>query len=153
MNEKDLPNFQIGDKVASSALKKSGEILDGPNKRMEYLVVYGPLKIWTPADTLKKIATTRKAKNRPKTSKTRNITKVRSTMKLDLHGMRSGEAIEEVANAINKALMENVEKIEVIHGIGTGTLKKVVLDYLKTAKGIAHFKPDEDNAGVIWIYL
>jgi DNA mismatch repair protein MutS2 len=73
---------------------------------------------------------------------------------LDLHGLRVEEALCELDRFLNQCLMdEAVHKIEVIHGIGSGKIKKAVLTYLKGISIISGFQEDPHNPGVTWIDL
>jgi DNA mismatch repair protein MutS2 len=61
-------------------------------------------------------------------------------VKLDLHGYRVEEALEELDKFISDALLAGFEEILVYHGIGTGRLAAAVREYLKTHKGVAYIK-------------
>lgn len=50
---------------------------------------------------------------------------------LDLRGFRADEALEVVMNYIDDAVMVGTSEVRILHGTGTGALKKVIRDYLK----------------------
>ncbi|MBK9270057.1 MAG: Smr/MutS family protein [Saprospiraceae bacterium] len=67
---------------------------------------------------------------------------------LDLRGMRLLEAEQLLEQFIDKALISNVNKVHIIHGKGSGALKKTVLKTLRHQnyiKQISH--PEEDPGG------
>ena len=51
---------------------------------------------------------------------------------INIVGHRVEEAIRTVDKAINEAILKGSPGIRIIHGIGTGTLKKAVREYLKS---------------------
>lgn len=67
---------------------------------------------------------------------------------LDLRGMRLHEAQEMLDQFIDKALLSNVNRVHVVHGIGNGILKKTVAKSLKNqsyVKSLSH--PEEEMGG------
>lgn len=50
---------------------------------------------------------------------------------VNLRGMRVEDALFELEKVLDKAYLEGVERIRVIHGKGTGTLRRAIWDYLK----------------------
>lgn len=67
---------------------------------------------------------------------------------LDLRGMRLQEAQEMLDQFIDKALLSNVNRVHVVHGIGNGILKKTVAKSLKNqsyVKSLSH--PEEEMGG------
>lgn len=59
---------------------------------------------------------------------------------LDLRGKRYSEATELLDKFIDEAVYANLETISIIHGFGTGTIRKLVLDTLKSSPLIAEFR-------------
>ncbi len=52
-------------------------------------------------------------------------------IKLDLHGLRADEAIENLDKFLSDALLAGFEEVLVYHGIGTGKLAFAVKEFLK----------------------
>ena len=65
--------------------------------------------------------------------------------KLDLHAMHVEEAIEQVERFLDEAMFRREAQVIIIHGHGTGRLKKAVRDYLATSLYVAHCR-----SGEIW---
>jgi len=73
---------------------------------------------------------------------------------IDLHGMRVEEALAELDRFLNHCILEQeVHKVEIVHGVGTGRLKKAVQDYLQGLKVISEFHVDPMNPGATWVEL
>jgi DNA mismatch repair protein MutS2 len=66
---------------------------------------------------------------------------------VDLRGMYGDEAIEKVAKVIDEALLHGLHRIDIIHGKGTGALRKKVTAYLQTNPIIKSFRLGEWNEG------
>ncbi len=68
--------------------------------------------------------------------------------RLDIRGKRADIAISELENYLDKALLNSTDIVEVVHGKGTGALRKSVHDYLRTSPIIAHYeRANEDQGG------
>lgn len=55
---------------------------------------------------------------------------VKPSTKIDLHGMTKDEALENLESFFSNALAARFSEVEVVHGIGSGTLKKLVENFL-----------------------
>ena len=60
--------------------------------------------------------------------------------RLNVIGKTSLEAVDEVKRFIDSAVVNNIEEITVIHGVGEGVLLKSIRDYLKTDKNVKEFR-------------
>ena len=70
-------------------------------------------------------------------------------LRLDLRGKRADQALGELSQLTsNRALLSGREGVEIVHGRGTGALRKEVHAFLKTFPGIASFAlAPEDQGG------
>ena len=69
--------------------------------------------------------------------------------KVNLIGKRVDDAINELEKYIDYAILKNADKIEIIHGLGTGKLKKGITDFLKSSDYIAeYYSPVEQSGGL-----
>ncbi len=59
---------------------------------------------------------------------------------LNVVGKTSLEAMEDVKVFIDQAVVNGVEEIKIIHGVGTGVLLKTIREYLKHDKNIKEFR-------------
>ncbi len=59
---------------------------------------------------------------------------------VDLRGMTTDEAELTLAQFIDRAIVSNLTQVTVIHGKGTGAVRKAVHNYLKRCKGVASFR-------------
>lgn len=63
----------------------------------------------------------------------------RSGLKLDLHGLRAEEAIEQMDVFLSDALISGWDEVLIYHGIGTGKLSYAVKEFLKVHPSVKSF--------------
>ena len=66
---------------------------------------------------------------------------------IDVRGMRASEALDEVRNFIDDALMVGVGTVSILHGKGTGALKEEIRRYLRTVPEIASAADEHADRG------
>ena len=68
-------------------------------------------------------------------------------IKLDLHGMRLEEALEEVDRFLNSAVLAGLDEVIIFHGVGKGILAKGVTQLLKEHPLVKEFYTAPPNMG------
>jgi len=68
-------------------------------------------------------------------------------MELDLRGQNVDEALENLGFFLDKAFLAGLPWARIIHGIGTGRLRKAVRNILKEHSQVDHFKPGKEGEG------
>lgn len=87
--------------------------------------------------------------NRPQ----RHVTTVNSggarhvKAQLDLRGKRYEEAMAEVDQYVDAALLANYQQVTIVHGKGTGAIRQGVQDYLKGNRQVKKYEYAPANAG------
>ena len=66
---------------------------------------------------------------------------------LYLVGRRVDEALEESDKFLDRSIMEGKAAVRIIHGFGTGTLRKAVREYLRRHKGVKSWRPGDEHEG------
>ncbi len=72
---------------------------------------------------------------------------------LDLHGMNRYQAMVLIDEFINNSITLKYRLVKIIHGYGTGIIKKTVSDCLKKNHNVLEYKTDIYNGGVIIVLL
>jgi DNA mismatch repair protein MutS2 len=72
---------------------------------------------------------------------------VQISAELNLVGQRVDDALEESDKFLDRAMMEGREAVRIIHGFGTGTLRKAIRDYLRKHPAVKSWRAGEDNEG------
>lgn len=97
-----------------------------------------PLKLLKKSSASPKIA----PKTNISVSKPKNL-----GLSLDLHGLRSDEALQRLDEFISDSLIAGFDEVIVFHGIGTGKLAFAVREFLKTHKSVKSFDDAPINQG------
>ena len=84
----------------------------------------------------------------------KNINKVYNAKKvanfsptLDLRGQRLDEALLNVDKYLDDAMLTGLDEVKIIHGMGTGALRKGVTEYLESNRMISSFRTGNDKEG------
>ena len=89
-----------------------------------------------------------------KKTMTRSVTQVHT--ELNIIGKTVDEAIPEVDRFLNDCFMAGISPVRIIHGKGTGSLRRGVQDYLRTLNFVKEFKiadPNNGGAGATEVYF
>ena len=71
-----------------------------------------------------------------------------ASLRIDLRGKRAELALSELVPFLDRALLSSLSGVEILHGRGTGALRREVHDFLRTFPGIAAFSlAPEDQGG------
>lgn len=154
--KKEIKDLKPGDDVKVVTLNQQGSVLSVDNSKKEAVVQIGIMKMNLPFASLEK------AKKDPKstvTQTTRKIIKSKSQSvksEIDLRGMRFEEAMEEIDKYLDDAYVAGLERITIIHGVGTGALKSGIKEILKKHKHVKTHREGiygEGGAGVTIVEL
>ncbi|HEY8181204.1 MAG TPA: Smr/MutS family protein, partial [Thermoanaerobaculia bacterium] len=69
------------------------------------------------------------------------------TSELNLIGQRVDDALEESDKFLDRALLEGKQAVRIIHGFGTGALRKAVREHLRTHPAVKSWRPGNENEG------
>ncbi len=148
---------------------RAGDLVEipGTGRRAEVLAVQGdtleckagPLRMKVKAGEVRLIEDDERAaikpKNEPKAGG-RVLRTASASRELDIRGMETLEAESVVENYIDAAVMSRLESVTIIHGKGTGALRKSVHALLKRNKHVKSFRLGafgEGEAGVTVVEL
>ena len=148
---KEIKNLKAGEDVDIITLRQEGTVISADDKKKEALVQVGIMKMNLPYKSLKRIE---KKDQSNVTRTTRKIIRSKSgnvKREVDLRGMNLEEAIMKVEKYLDDACMAGHDEVTIIHGIGTGVLKKGISEWLKTnphVKSMREGKYGEGGIGV-----
>lgn len=108
-------------------------VLEKPDSNGRVYIQAGSLRLRVAKDELEPIAQEeRKNTGRISVFKPENV-----SQEIDLRGKRAEEAIAEVDTYLSDAILYGWDRVRIIHGKGTGALRKAITDYLKTHPNVA----------------
>jgi len=77
----------------------------------------------------------------------RELSGRRVSIELDLRGKRADEIEWALDSYLNDASLANLSEVRIIHGIGTGTVRKIVRDFLASHPLVKSFRPGKQGEG------
>ncbi|MBA2503157.1 MAG: Smr/MutS family protein [Pyrinomonadaceae bacterium] len=163
----DSPSRDIkaGDRVRVRSLNTTGLVERLTDGRAEILV--GSLRFKEKVDNLELLESTpqragneRGAHLKQKTSRNTEVN-LRSSQEeplaeLKLIGRTTDEAVDETDKFLDEAYLNNLSPLRIIHGIGTGALKRAISNFLKSHPHVARFTqapPEQGGAGATIVEL
>jgi DNA mismatch repair protein MutS2 len=73
--------------------------------------------------------------------------------RIDLHGLRVDEALARVVDGIDRALLDGADRLEIIHGKGSGRIRDALHEHLASMRVVVSFELDPDNPGVTRVHF
>lgn len=148
--------FQPGDIVRIKKIMQIGEIAEVLRPGF-YKVVVGSL-VSTCSEEQLEPAERPKSKHPdipppPKTKVIAERLPLKQLERLDLHGLTVAEALHALETRLNQIAVAKFDRLEVLHGHGTGRVKQAVHRYLSESPLVSSFKLDEFNTGVTRVYF
>lgn len=135
--------FKIGDCVRMKESDVTGKIVDVVDKN-HYIVLAGELRFKVHKSDLI-IAKENQPEPMTKSFGVDIATEIKR--EIDLRGLYAEEAIQIVDKTIDDAIVNGLHRIDIIHGKGTGALRKKITEYLKSNPSVKSFRLGEWNEG------
>lgn len=149
---KKAKSVMLGDEVYVSTVAQKGIIMSLPDTKGMVQVQIGIMKMTVPLNTLGiEEDSVKKKVNKTGTS---NMVKSKAntiSSSIDLRGYMVDEAIYEIDKYLDDAFLAGYPAVQIIHGKGTGALRKGVQDHLKRHHYVKSMRIggfDEGGAGV-----
>lgn len=153
--------IRVGDQVELPGVNRAAEVLtvnaDGSlvlqAGKMKMTVKRGQVRL---LETAKEIQKKKKQQSRAQSSSPKIQLASRAASELDIRGYETLEAESVVDNYIDSAVMAKLGSVTIIHGKGTGALRKAVHEILRRNKAVKSFRLGrygEGEAGVTIVEL
>lgn len=148
----DLPNtidnsqqvFKVNDLVEIIKLKRQGVITKVLSKN-SYEVSIGNIKTKVKHEEIRYLSEYKPEKE--KKVKARKYTNKSVSLELNLIGLRVEEALIALNRYLDDALLANYSQVRIVHGFGTGALRKAVHEELARNKHVKDFDYGKYNEG------
>ncbi len=136
---------KIGDMVRVGGQETIGEIVEISGK--DVLVSFNSIQFRTQLKKLQKVSRklVKKESGKGRSGYSTIMNEINEkmanfNMSIDLRGKRGEEALTEVRNYIDEAILLNVKDVNILHGKGDGILRKIIREYLSTVDEIKLYK-------------
>jgi len=143
-------DINVGDYVKVRTLGSRGYVVDIDKEGNTCEVVIGNVRTKIDRGYVEKVALEQKPSNGSRVQV--NVQHIEEP-EINLMGMRVEEAITELDRFIDRAIVQSMPKIKVLHGIGTGRLMNAIKDHLTEVDYVKSLKRDDKNSGVTIIEL
>ena len=151
--------FSVGDAVAILTIgRKRGEII-AVSRNGRYQLRVEAMTMWSREEDLAALEEPRKPKkatrNRPQRhgDPVEDPERVAPPGRIDLHGLIVEQALVRLVDEINRSLLRGADRVEVVHGKGSGRVRDAVHRHLASMPVVAAFRLDPRNAGVTWAHF
>lgn len=144
-------SFATGQEVLHTVFNKRGVITDVDERRGRVRLEMNGVNLWAEMKALRVPGQTAQS---PAKSALRGVVGRTSasdeaaSLRLDMRGMRADVALAELERFMDKALLAGFSEVEVVHGRGTGALRRQVHDFLRSFPAVGQFVlAPEDRGG------
>ncbi len=150
-----IHEFNVGDEVFVKGWQRNGRITKINKDKYEVLV--GNFTVTFLKNELTVAKNLTKPVNKPKKKATTiSLTKREAKLECDLRGFRYDEVASELDRFIDKAYLAGLTQIYVIHGFGTGAVRKACYEFFKKCPHVKETRfggEGEGLNGVTVVYL
>lgn len=148
--EKLKHDLKAGDAVLVKSYGQYGDLIRKLGKQ-DWEVQLGILKMKVNESDLEKSKqaniAAQEREREPKQRITHSVSTRETSARLDLRGHRYDQAMVEVDQFIDHAVLSNLSSVTIVHGKGTGALRKGTQEYLRSNPRVKSFEFAAPNAG------
>lgn len=149
--------FPAGSKVFVPSLNQDGVVQSSPNAKGEVLVLSQSIRLQLHWSELKPAQKSQNPTNQlVRRTGQAQVTVLDSDRTLDFRGKTVDEAISELEITLDRATEQHEDRLKIIHGHGTETLKKAIRTYLSRSVYVKKWKAGTATTGgdgVTWVEL
>ena len=138
--------ISVNDYVEIPSLNISGRVVRISGNKAHVANESG-LSFDVETDKLHKINAPKKSGNKKKTSSIDFAIDTQIGLELNIIGLRVEEAQNQLMKYIDSCRLKHFKQVRIIHGFGTGALRKMVRSYLDTQKDIKYRAGDANEGG------
>lgn len=144
-------SISVGDNVRIKGQSSIGEVID--IQKDNVIVAFGMIKSTMKLDSLEFVSRNQLKKDLRSKQVSATVSddmrskKLNFKQDIDVRGMRGDEALQAVMYFIDDAILVGVSRVRILHGTGTGALRQIIRDYLRTVNGVRHFEDEHVQFG------
>lgn len=144
--------IEVGDSVRLKGQTSVGTVLELQEKQAT--VAFGMIKSTVKLDRLEKVSKNQIKKEIQKstfvseqTSEQMHEKRLHFKQEIDVRGMRGDEALQTVTYFIDDAIQVGAQQVRILHGTGTGILRQLIREYLRSVPGVRSFHDEHVQFG------
>lgn len=144
--------IEVGDNVRLKGQTTPGTVLEVQEK--DAVVAFGMIKSTVNLDRLEKVSKGQIKKDIQKstfiseqTSDQMHEKRLRFKQEIDVRGMRGDEALQTVTYFIDDAIQVGAQQVRILHGTGSGILRQLIREYLRSVPGVRDFHDEHVQFG------
>lgn len=148
----DRDVIEVGDHVRLKGQTTPGTVLEVQDK--EAVVVFGMIKSMVKLDRLEKVSKGQIKRDMQKstfiseqTSDQMHEKRLHFKQEIDVRGMRGDEALQTVTYFIDDAIQVGAQQVRILHGTGSGILRQLIREYLRSVPGVRSFHDEHVQFG------
>ncbi|EHB6444122.1 endonuclease MutS2 [Enterococcus faecalis] len=141
---KEQKKLKAGDEVIVNTYGQRGTLLKD-NSKGQWQVQLGILKMNVSEEDMTPVAPQKEAK--PRVTTVRSAESSHVGTQLDLRGKRYEEALAEVDQYIDAAILAGYPQVTIVHGKGTGALRTGITEFLKNHRSVKSYEFAPQNQG------
>lgn len=150
-------NIEAGETVLVREYGQQGTV-KRKLKDGKFEVQMGILKMVLAEDEIEKqnvaeVKSEQKAAPKPRVNTSKAVNRANASATLDLRGQRYEAAMSELDQFIDRALLNNLPSVEIIHGKGTGAIRQGVQEYLRSHRAVKNFNFTGPDQGATYAEL
>lgn len=157
----NIQDLRLGDSVFSRQLELTGEIIALQPDSNEVVLQAGIMRVTVPVNDLQRPYRPGKRPTSAAPSKAKKLDRpgkiaegesildepLDPSLSCDVRGQRADEALLAVEEFLDEAILSGYSAVAVIHGLGTGALKREIRHYLGQSAYVKRFYPAQATQG------
>ncbi len=132
-------DITIGSRVSYKAWNKTGKVLERDERKRQVKVDFSGVAMWVAFGELSQDGKAARKVEKAAAGTGGVAADLGYTPRIDLRGQRADEALSALAQFLDASLLRGASAVEIVHGRGTGALRREIHAFLRTAPGVASF--------------
>lgn len=158
-------DWKVGDIAFAAGLQLEGKIISAPDNKGQVMLRSGQLQVSVPLTSLQEPPSQREKKrnkdislkdrvpseDRQKAQSVRHSRRMSFTQEINIIGQTTADGVEKLDRYLDDAVLAGAEAVRIVHGKGTGALRKAVQDFLARDSRVASWRQaayGEGDSGV-----
>ena len=138
--------INVGDYASIPSLNLEGKVIRTKGSKATLMSLDG-LTVEVEIKKLHKIEPPKASSTKMKSSHYEDKINTSLGLELNIIGMRRDEALDALKKYIDACIVKNIKQVRIIHGFGSGILRKMTHEYLSTLKGVKFRLGDAHEGG------